>query len=78
MQRPTRREPRLYVLAALGLGAVALMHTAAADIVQATVAAAGPNVVIKDTGGRQASELAGGPFQIQFLPGASRRSATRR
>jgi phosphate-selective porin len=69
MQRPTRHEPRLYLLAALGVTAVAAMHTAEADVVQGTVTPAGAKVIIKDGGGKQVSELAGGPFQIRLPAG---------
>ena len=69
MKRPTRHEPRLYLVAALGLGAAALMDTAAADVVQGTVTPASAKVVIKDSGGKQVSELASGPFQIRLPAG---------
>ena len=69
MKRPTRHEPRLFLLAALGVAAGTVMQPAAADVVQGTVTPAGAKVIIKDGGGKQVSELAGGPFQIRLPAG---------
>ena len=69
MKRPTWQEPRLNLVAAALLGAGALIHTAAADVVQGTVTPTGAKVVIKDSAGNQVSELAGGPFQIRLPAG---------
>ena len=64
-----RRRPRLLWLAAAGIVAAGLSHTARADIVQGTVTPADAKVVIKDGAGKQVSELTGGQFEVRLPAG---------